>query len=199
MVIFVGLYIEMAALMTLGDWLKGSGWTQALTLAEIYTSETVDFFLCAFHVTRTRRAHQITAATLYIFQRRAYDHYRALEGYSQPSKHFRDWCRENEISSSQFLYWTTVLSLKLTISIYVRSLKVVYFTMYLNAFTEIVLWFFVLDHTNYVQWISVHLCDMTELPQMHLEIYMQFKTGHFTNYVKDQENILSTLLDAAHE
>ena len=67
-VIFGGLHIDMAALKTLGDWLRGSGWVQALVQAEIATPGTADSFLRAAHVTRTRRAHQITATTLHILQ-----------------------------------------------------------------------------------------------------------------------------------
>ena len=52
-----GLHIEMAALKTLGDWLKGSGWPQALVQAEITTPGTADSLLRAAHVTRTRRVH----------------------------------------------------------------------------------------------------------------------------------------------
>lgn len=44
-VMFGGLHIEMAILKTIGDWLKGSGWTQALLQAEISTPRTVDSFL----------------------------------------------------------------------------------------------------------------------------------------------------------
>ena len=62
-VMFGGLHIEMAALIlkTRGDWLRGSGWVQALVQAEIAMPGTADSFLRAAHGTRTRRAHQITA------------------------------------------------------------------------------------------------------------------------------------------
>ena len=43
-VMFGGLHIEMAALKTLSDWLRGSGWIQALVQAEIATPGTVDSF-----------------------------------------------------------------------------------------------------------------------------------------------------------
>ena len=59
-VMFGWLHIEMTALKTLGDRLKGSGWTQALVQAEITTAGTADSFLRAAHVTRPRRAHQVT-------------------------------------------------------------------------------------------------------------------------------------------
>ena len=74
-VMFGGLHIEMAALKTIGDWLRGSGWAQALVQAEIATAGTADSFYRASHVMRTRRAHQLTAAALHILKHRAYDHY----------------------------------------------------------------------------------------------------------------------------
>lgn len=77
---FGGLHIEMATLKTIGDWLKGSGWVQALVQAEIATAGTADSFLRATHVARTRRAHQVTAAALHILKHRAYDSYRLACG-----------------------------------------------------------------------------------------------------------------------
>ena len=74
-VMFSGLHIEMTALKTLGDLLEGSGWTGALTQAEIATPGTADSFLKASHVTRTRRAHQVTASALYLLLQKAYTEY----------------------------------------------------------------------------------------------------------------------------
>ena len=39
---FGGLHIEMAALKTLGDWLKGSGWVQAVVQANVTTPGIAD-------------------------------------------------------------------------------------------------------------------------------------------------------------
>ena len=52
-----GLHIEMAAFKVLGNWLEGSGWTTAITNAEIATSGVADSFLKASHLTKTRHAH----------------------------------------------------------------------------------------------------------------------------------------------
>ena len=71
----------MAALKTLGDWLQESGWNQALVQAEIVTAGTADLFLRAELITRTRRAHQVTASALYILQRCAHDKYSASAYY----------------------------------------------------------------------------------------------------------------------
>ena len=46
------------------DYLEGSGWTTALTVAEIASTGTVDSFLKASHLTKTRHAHQVTALAL---------------------------------------------------------------------------------------------------------------------------------------
>ncbi|KAJ8385469.1 hypothetical protein AAFF_G00185650 [Aldrovandia affinis] len=92
-VMFGGLHIEMVALKTLGDWLQGSGWVQALVQAEIATAGTADSFLRASHVLRTRTAHQVTAAALYILQHRAYNHYCLGETRdAEDLPEFEDWC-----------------------------------------------------------------------------------------------------------
>ena len=72
-VIMLGaLHIEMTCFKVLGDWLDGSGRTAVLEAAEVKSSGVADSFLKASHLTRTRRAHQITAAVLFILQGKAY-------------------------------------------------------------------------------------------------------------------------------
>ena len=59
-VIMIGpLHIEMAALKTIGDRLKDSGWSSALSESDIASSGAADSFLHAAHGTKTRRAHQV--------------------------------------------------------------------------------------------------------------------------------------------
>ncbi|KAG7170720.1 hypothetical protein Hamer_G013550 [Homarus americanus] len=70
-----GLHIEMAALRMALSWLQGSGWAETLVQADIASPGTANSFLKAAHVTRTRRGHQITAATLNILQHKAYGKY----------------------------------------------------------------------------------------------------------------------------
>jgi len=65
-ILFGGLHIELAALRTLGDLLKCSGWTSALVQAGVASAGTADSFLSASHITRTRRAHQVTACAICI-------------------------------------------------------------------------------------------------------------------------------------
>ena len=48
------LDIEMAALKAIGDWLKVSGWSSALSKTDIESSGAADSFLHAAHATKTR-------------------------------------------------------------------------------------------------------------------------------------------------
>ena len=72
-IMFGGLHLEMTAFKALGKWLDGSGWTAVLTNAGVATPGVSDSFLTASHLTRTRRAHQITAASLNLLQYQAYE------------------------------------------------------------------------------------------------------------------------------
>ena len=96
-IFFRGLHIEMAALKTVGEWLQGSGWVQALVQAEITSAGTVDSFLRASHISRTRRAHQVTA--------------------QQPSSPCSSMptTQQKVETCPQFHYWATALQLELTV------------------------------------------------------------------------------------
>ena len=100
------LHIKMAALKTIGDWLRGSGWAQALVQTEIATAGTADSFYRASHVMCTRRAHQITVSALHILKHRAYDHYNTAqtENGHIPAD-FEAWLNERKDNCPQFHYW----------------------------------------------------------------------------------------------
>ena len=53
------LHIEMMLLKTVGDWLEGSGWTDALFEAEITTEGRAESLTKAISVTKSRYAHQV--------------------------------------------------------------------------------------------------------------------------------------------
>ena len=67
-----GLHTEMALWNLLGDLLEGSGWTSALSEAEVSSAGTAQSMLNAAHLTSTRHAHQVTLLTLHILQREAF-------------------------------------------------------------------------------------------------------------------------------
>ena len=56
----------------LGDYLANYGWTSSLLEARIASSGTMDSFLKASHLARTRHAHQVTIAALKKLQYQAF-------------------------------------------------------------------------------------------------------------------------------
>ena len=107
---FGGLHIELTALKTLGDLLKDSGWTSALVQAGVTTAGTVNSFLKAAHITRTRRAHQVTACVLYQVLEEAYQEY---TNSMEPGTEVRVWktgvnnrSAVNQCSSFGLLYYS---------------------------------------------------------------------------------------------
>ena len=88
---------------------KVSGWVEALVQAEITTAGTADSSLRAAHVARTRRAHQVTAAAMYILQYRTYN---SRDKATEDERlGFDKWCAKTEESCPQIQNWATVISL----------------------------------------------------------------------------------------
>ena len=178
----------MAVLKMLVNWLQGSGWVEALVQADITSAGIADSFLKAAHVSRTRRAHQITAAALNILQHRAYNQYCQTQTDGVPLN-FEAWCQQRVENTPQFQYWSIVLELELLMLVFVRSLREASLSMYLDALIELAKWFNTMDHTHYAIWIPVHLRDMAELPRIHPSIAQEFHTGNFT--VQESKRVFS--------
>lgn len=195
-VMFGGLHIEMVALKVLGDLLEGSGWTGALVQAGVATPGTADSFLKAAHVTRTRRAHQVTACSLYSLMEKAYTEDNLHAGDDRKS--LENWCAERAKSCPQFHFWFLILQLEIEVMIYVRSIRETNFLLYIDALSKLVPWFFALGHTNYARWLPVHLRDMTALKDTHPCVYDQFLKGNFA-VKKTTHNFSAIAIDQAHE
>ena len=132
-IMFGGLHIEMAMLKLLGDWLEGSGWTNALVQADIASSGTANSFIHAKHVTKTRHAHQVTAASLYTLMQQAYNEECISDDKDvMPpiSLSFEEWCILQAKASVHFDYWHKTLSLQLLVLRYIRSIREGNFQLY---------------------------------------------------------------------
>ena len=100
---FGGLHIEMAALKSIGTLLQSSGWTSAIVEADIDSSGTAESYLSASSVTRTRKAHQITASCLNKAVNDAYEYYCNEAGtIAGTILTFEDWCQKRLKESPQF-------------------------------------------------------------------------------------------------
>ncbi|KAJ8027926.1 hypothetical protein HOLleu_30023 [Holothuria leucospilota] len=184
-VMFGGLHIEMASLKVLGDLLEGSGWTGALVQAGVATSGTADSFLKASHVTRTRRAHQVTASSLYLLQQSAYREYiQTLEDASEVLP-FEDWCDARSDACPQFQFWYFILQLELAVMVYVRAIHCP-LVLRLGPYTP------------YSRWVPIHIRDMVSLKKLNPDVYAEFLKGKFV--VKKSKRVFSAVaIDQAHE
>ena len=90
----------------LGNWLEGSGWTSALVQADIASAGTADSFIKVNHVTKTRHAHQVTAACIHALLKQAYDEYTSESGVNLP---LEKWCLSQAQQSLMFSYWLKAL------------------------------------------------------------------------------------------
>ena len=107
-IMFGGLHIELAALKTAGNLLESNGWKGALVQAGITTSGKADSFLKAAHITRTRRAHQVTACVLHQSLEEAHQELvKTTEPNTEPMS-LEYWCtvqqEANQCSNSGSLY-----------------------------------------------------------------------------------------------
>ena len=138
-IMFGGLHVERAFLKALGGWLDGSGWTSALSEANVASPGTADSFLKAAMVTCTRRTHQETTGSLYILFIRVHDSYKKDE---EPGnvRSFNDWCLSKVATVRQFHFWYLILRLKLLLLTFVRSFREVNFHLYIDVVTQVVPW-----------------------------------------------------------
>ena len=184
----------------LGDWLEDSGWTSALVQANIASTGTADSFIKASHVTKTRHAHQVTAASCHTLLHRAYAEYTTSEATVAETEvlSLERWCEVRAQESVQFNYWLKTLSLEITLLLFIRSLREGNFQLYMESLTQIVPWMFALDHTHYSRWLPVHIRDMMQLSKKHPAILAEFEAGKFTVH-KTRNKFSAMAIDQCHE
>ena len=141
------LHIEMAGLKMIGDLLDGTGWTNAIAQAEVTTKGTADSFIHASHVARTRRAHQVTASSLYILQRQARERDKESTDREAPvsEESFTEWCEQRSKAHPMFRFWSTVLDLELTVLAFVRAIRTSDFDLYVQTLSQLRIFFFELN------------------------------------------------------
>ena len=110
----------------------------------------------------------------------------------------KDWCNIRQKQSPQFKFWGSVLNFELLVFCFVRAYRESDFQLYQGCLSELIPYFFALDHINYARWFPVHLPDMLALEQMHPGVYKEFSRGHFA--VRKTEKTFSIMaIDQAHE
>ena len=183
-----GLHTEMALWRTLGDVLEGSGWTAALTEAEIASPGIVDSFLNVSHLARTRLARQVTVLTLQKLQQEAYSQ-------SESNCSFSAWKDSMCSSSPTFMYWDFILRYEMLILMFVAAHRDRNFLLYVEIMEKLVPLFFAMDHVNYARWTPVHIRDMKNLPD---SIRNEFEEGRWV-LSKTNKSFSCIPIDQAHE
>ena len=174
-----------------------SGWTAAITDANIASSGVADSLPAASHLSRTRHAHEVTACSLHIIMKKAYTRYVERENRMKcfhlktgrlqglPAVPSSSTGQSLLILNSLFSYLYSqyvVETLRSTKMLCQRSFHV----------------FFALDHTNYVRWLPVHLRDVMQLAMKHLNLESEFEAGNFVVH-KTQCVHSGIAIDHAHE
>uniref|UniRef100_UPI00358E5A52 uncharacterized protein n=1 Tax=Myxine glutinosa TaxID=7769 RepID=UPI00358E5A52 len=188
-----GLHIEMDLWNTVGDLLQGSGWTAALTEAEVASSGIADSFLKTAHLTRTRHAHQVTLLTL---KKLIVEAFNQDPSGANDNDSFNNWHERMCKNCPTFKFWDLITQYEILILIFVRAHRERNFTLYISVLEELVPLFFALDHVNYARWLSVHIRDMKSLPKA---IRDEFETRHHWVISKSTHRYSAIPVDQAHE
>ena len=188
-----GLHIEMAIQNIIGKWLAGSGWTDIFLKAGVATAGRCESLLRSSHVKRTRYAHEVSVAALYVLRNEAY-----LADVNDTPESLESWVSRRCADSAQFLYWETAMELEALLLGFVRSIRESSFALYIQMLKEICPWFFALDLTHYSRWLPVFIKTLEELPVRHPEVYEAFRKGHFTSR-KTASNFSAVSDDQLHE
>ena len=114
-IMFAGLHLEKALWNYLGDLLEGSGWTTAITDANVATSGTADSFLKASHITKTRHIHQVTALALSKLQKDAF------RDRTDETDEFESWRQVMIKQSPTFQFWDLILQTEILILVLIRA------------------------------------------------------------------------------
>ena len=141
--------------------------------------------------------HQLTASALYTLITHAYEKYTtSISDVQLPT--FNEWRKRQEEEHPQFHFWSLTLDFELAILVLVRPLHERNFQLYMEACRALVPWFFALNHTNYVRWLPIHICDMASLDQLTPSLIPEFKKGHFV-VKKSHHHFSAVPIDQAHE
>ena len=169
MVLMGALHIEMLIIALIGNWLKNSGWTEALSDAPIGSPGEAKGVLKASHVTRARYwRHEISALVLSRHEQEAYVTYvdRCKE-HGEISLSYSQWELTMLQSCVSFTYWHTALKLELLLLKYVRSIRTGDLPLYISSISDVLPWCYILDNFHYARWLAVRTRDMLAPPERH--------------------------------
>ena len=81
---------------------------------------------------------------------------------------------------------------------FVHSLRIGDFDLYIDSVTKLTPWFFSLNHTQYVRWMSVYVREMYCLDATNPDVAQEFRNGKFV-LAKSQRKFSLIANDHGHE
>ena len=185
------LHIEMAFLSAIGDWLEGSGWTQALEKGNISTTGRIESFLSGKKVKRTRYVHQVSLAVLLQLAEKAFEE-------QEEFRDFETWKESKTKENANVCFWFHAIDLETLLFSLTKSLRDADFGLFVQCIKEIIPWMFALDHTHCARWMSVFLKGLQLIPSKYPSIFEEFKRSYFT--IKNGNRKFSNIgVDQGHE
>jgi hypothetical protein len=188
---FAPFHIEKAFLGVIGQYMDGCGWISVAVNAGLVTQGSAEAILKVSHVKKSRTAHEITAAALYMLVDQAHT-------ANSPDVSFETWVNEQATKIPMFRYWLTLLNLETLLLSFVRSLREGKYNLFRECLKQMLPWFFLFDHPNYARWLSVHVADLELLPTSAPDVHAEFCNGNFA-LRKTQKPFSALAVDQAHE
>ena len=137
-------------------WLQGSGWVDILKKLEINTAGRIESFLSGTNVKRSRYAHQVSLASLTYLSNIAFQDQIEFNSYI--------WCNETMKRSVNVCYWLTVIDMEPILFMFIKSIRITDFYLFVRSLSDIIPWMLSLNHINYSRWLPVFLNDMKYVP-----------------------------------
>ena len=160
--------------------MEGSEWSEIYEYSSNTTSGKADSSLSCAGVAGIKRfkyLHQVSLAAFVTLAKEAFQAQSEFWNYE-------DWKEDLKRRSATAAYWFTVIELEMLLSSFVRTLRQSDFSLFTTSFEAMLPWLAALDHSNYVSWGCIFLCDMHHLPA---SVADEFVKGHFT--IKKTEQI----------
>lgn len=184
-------HIEQAFLKLVGHVMEGCGWVSVMVSAGLATETSAVSLMNVHHLKKSRTAHEVTAATLFILLK---------EAYEEENTHttMETWIEDRSAASHMFYFWILVLNLEVLLLRFVRSLRSRNYREYLSCLKQMAPWFFSQDRVNYARWLPVHIKDLVQLPQTAPDVHSEFENGNFS-FPKTTKRFSAEGFDQTHE
>ena len=91
-----------------------------------------------------------------------------------------------------------MLSMKLVIMSLIRAFREANFSLYCQALSELMPFFFANNNVNYARWLTIHIRDMSTLHEKHPQLAAEFHRGNFVVHKSGRE-FSAIAIDQAHE